>query len=249
MEIIDSHIHIGNLSDTDTITPEQVREQLTSWGVSGGLMIPIAKRGGNDNLKTHTTLYTNAIKAGFDVALYVNPQMLEISPDLYRFLCFRFKALKIHPDAVILSDQFIHQICEIDTSLKLPLMIHTGANDCCHAGRFETFIQQYPELKFVLCHARPSDEAFPLMMKYPNVWIDTAFLPFHDLSVNFTKDIEDRILFGTDYPANRWFPHLGDETEWYQQQITSIIKTFPSEVAEKILYKNYSNLFINNLNQ
>ena len=122
-------------------------------------------------------------------------------------------------------------------------MIHTGANDCCHAGRFETFIQQYPELKFVLCHARPSAEAFPLMMKYPNVWIDTAFLPFHDLSVNFTKDIEDRILFGTDYPANRWFPHLGDETEWYQQQITSIIKTFPSEVAGKMLCQNYNRLF------
>ena len=243
MEIIDSHIHIGNLSDTDTITPEQVREQLTSWGVSGGLMIPIAKRGGNDNLRIHTTLYANAIKAGFDVALYANPQMLDVSPDLSHFLDFQFKALKIHPDAVIFSDQLIYQVCEIATFLKLPLMIHTGANDCCHAGRFETFIQQYPELKFVLCHARPSDEAFPLMMKYPNVWIDTAFLPFHDLSVNFTKDIEDRILFGTDYPANRWFPHLGDETKWYQQQITSIIKTFPSEVAEKMLCKNYNRLF------
>ena len=243
MEITDSHIHIGNLSDEETITPEQVREQLTSWGVSGGLMMPIAKRGGNDNLKTHTTLYANAINAGFDVALYINPQMLDVSPDLSHFLSSQFKALKIHPDAVIFSDQLIYQVCEIATFLKLPLMIHTGANDCCHAGRFETFIQQYPELKFVLCHARPSDEAFPLMMKYPNVWIDTAFLPFHDLSVNFTKDIEDRILFGTDYPANRWFPHLGDETKWYQQQITSIIKTFPSEVAEKMLCKNYNRLF------
>lgn len=243
MELIDSHLHIGNLSDTETITPEQVREQLTSWGMSGGLMLPIAKRGGNDNLKTHTALYTNAIKAGFDVALYVNPQMLEISPDLSRFLCFRFKALKIHPDAVMISDQFVHQVCEIATSLKLPLMIHTGANDCCRSGRFEPFIQQHRDLTFVLCHARPSEEAFHLMMKYPNVGIDTAFLPSRDLETNLTADIEDRVLFGSDFPANRWFPHLGDETEWYQRQIASIIKSFPSDVAEKILYKNHNRLF------
>lgn len=243
MEIIDSHIHIGNLSDTEFVTPEQVREQLTAWGVTGGLVMPIAMRGGGDDWVKHKALYTSASNIGFDLALYVNTDMLRQSPNLSDYLLFSFKALKIHPDAVSFSTREIHQICDIATSLNLPLMIHTGANDCCHAGRFETFIQQYPELKFVLCHARPSAEAFPLMMKYPNVWIDIAFLPFHDLSVNFTKDIEDRILFGTDYPANRWFPHLGDETEWYQQQITSIIKTFPSEVAGKMLCQNYNRLF------
>lgn len=247
MKIIDSHLHFGNLSDTDFVTPEQVREHLTACGVSGGLVIPIAMRSGGDNWIKHKSLYSSASQFGFDLALYVNKEMMRQSPDLSDYLIFPFKALKIHPDAVRFSNQDINQICKIAVQIHLPLMIHTGADDCCRSGRFEPFIQKYGNLFFVLCHARPSEEAFPLLMKYPNVWIDTAFLPFHDLSVNFTKDIEDRILFGTDYPANRWFPHLGDEAKWYQRQITSIIETFPSKVAEKILYYNYNKLFINNL--
>lgn len=243
MKIIDSHLHIGKLSDTELVTPEQVRKQLSDWGVSGGLVLPFAMRGGGDDWESHCRLYHAAADIGFDLALYVNIEMLKESLDLSDYLLFPFKALKIHPDAIILSDQFIHHICEISIFLELPLMIHTGANDCCRSGRFEPFIRQYRNLTFVLCHARPSEDAFSLLMKYPNVWVDTAFLPSRDLETDLTADVDDRVLFGTDFPANRWFPHLGDETEWYQRQITSIIKSFPSDVAEKILYKNYNRLF------
>ncbi len=243
MTIIDSHLHIGNLSDTELVTPEQVKEDLARFGVTGGLVMPFAMRGGGDDWEVHEKLYRTALNAGFDIAFYVNSDMLKESDDLSYYLQFPFKALKIHPDAVSFSDCELHHICELALSLKLPLMIHTGADDCCRSGRFEPFVKQYPKLTFVLCHARPAEEAFQIMNRFENVWIDTAFLSFGDLKSNLTPEIEDRILFGTDFPANRWFPHLGDETEWYQRQITSIIKSFPSDVAEKILYKNYNRLF------
>lgn len=243
MRIIDSHLHIGNLSDTELVTPEQVKEDLARFGVTGGLVMPFAMRGGGDNWEVHEQLYRTALDAGFDIALYVNTDMLQLSDDLSLYHHFPFNALKIHPDAITFSYYDIHRICEIALTLKLPLMIHTGADDCCRSGRFEPFVKQYPKLTFVLCHARPAEEAFQMMKRFENVWIDTAFLSFGDLKSNLTPEIEDRILFGTDFPANRWFPHLGDEARWYKEQITNIKNTFPLQLASKILFDNYQKLY------
>lgn len=243
MKVIDSHLHIGNLSDTECVNPEQVKEDLAHFGTTGGLVMPFAMRGGGDDWETHKRLYRTALAAGFDIALYVNSDMLRESDDVSFYLQFPFKALKIHPAAITFSDYDIHRICEIALMLKLPLMIHTGADDCCRSGRFELFVKRYPRLTFVLCHARPTEEAFQIMKRFENVWIDTAFLSFGDLKSNLTPEIEDRILFGTDFPANRWFDHLGDEQEWYTQQIFNIIKSFPQITAEKVLVRNYDKLY------
>ncbi len=243
MKVIDSHLHIGNLSDTELVTPKQVKDDLARFGVTGGLVMPFAMRGGGDDWEMHEQLYRKALDTGFDIALYVNTDMLQLSEDLSLYLHLPFKALKIHPNVVSFSDCDLHHICELALSLKLPLMIHTGADDCCRSGRFEPFVKQYPKLTFVLCHARPAEEAFPIMKRFENVWIDTAFLSFEDLKSNLTPEIEDCILFGTDFPANRWFPHLGDEARWYKEQITNIKNTFPLQLASKILFDNYQKLY------
>ncbi len=245
MKIIDSHLHIGSLSDTELVTPGQVKSDLASYGVTGGLVMPFAKRGGGDDWEVHKQLYRTALDAGFDIALYVNPDMLKMYNDLSSYLNFPFKAIKIHPDAVCFSDCELHHICELALTLKLPLMIHTGADDCCRSGRFEPFVKQYPNLNYILCHARPAEEAFPIIKRFENVWIDTAFLSFEDLRSNLTQEIEYRILFGTDFPANRWFPHLGNENQWYKHQISNIENAFSENVSEKILSTNYCRLFGN----
>ncbi|MCQ2271514.1 MAG: amidohydrolase family protein [Bacteroidales bacterium] len=243
MEIIDSHLHIGNISDTGIVTANEVRSHLTAMGVANGLVMPIAMRGGNDDWETHKALYKEALALDFDVALYVNTNMLESSKDLSHYLTFPFKALKTHPDAVDFSDEQIERVCSVAETNGLPLMIHTGADDCCHCERFRPFIKNHPYLVFVLCHARPSNEAFPMMREFHNIWIDTAFLPFRELAANISEDIENRILFGTDFPANRWFPHLGKENEWYQRQIDGIQDKFPEKTAEKILSRNFKKLY------
>ena len=243
MKIIDSHLHIGNISDTEIVTPAHVKEFLTSMGVDNGLVMPVALRGGNDDWKKHRTLYKESIAVGFNVALYVNTQMLAQSEDLAKFLILPFKALKIHPDAVVFSSQQIEQVCSIAEKNRLPLMIHTGADESCHCERFRPFIKNHPKLIFVLCHARPSEEAFSMMREFSNLWIDTAFLPFNDWAANISKDIEDRIMFGTDFPVNRWFPHLGNEQQWYANQISDIRKILGKSISEKILHDNFCKLY------
>ena len=243
MKIFDAHTHIGNISDTEIVSPNEVKTFLATLGVSPGMAIPVALRGGGDNMELHQQLYHKAICQGFDVALYVNTQMIDDHSDLSPYLNYPFKALKIHPDAIRFTEKQLHTICRTAKNLHLPLMIHTGGNEWSRAGIYESYIQQYPLLTFVLCHARPAKEAFSLLNTYSNVWIDTAFLPFNDLAANISKDIEDRIMFGTDFPVNRWFPNLGNELQWYANQILDIRETLGKSISEKILHDNFCKLY------
>lgn len=236
MRIHDAHLHIGNISDTEVVSPREVREFLTRMGVEGGLAMPVALRGGGDNMELHQQLYKEAKEEGFEVALYVNKEMLATSPDLSAYWNFPFKAIKIHPDAVRFTDEELEKVRCAAIDKFVPLMIHTGADDWCRASRFESLIKSCCEMgeTVILCHARPAEEAFMLLNKYANVWIDTAHLSLEELRSRLSPKNERRILFGSDFPTNRWFPHLGGETDWYKRQVETI-----SQLSEKVIGRNY----------
>lgn len=239
MKIYDAHLHIGNISDTEVVSPREVREFLTRMGVEGGLAMPVALRGGGDNMELHQQLYKEAQDEGFEVALYVNKEMLATSPDLSAYWNFPFKAIKIHPDAVRFTEKELELVRLAAIDMFVPLMIHTGADECCNAGRFESLIESCYKVgeTVILCHARPADEAFDLLDKYANVWIDTAYLPLGELQSRLNPRNERKILFGSDFPTDRWFPHLGDESDWYRKQTETI-----SQFSEIIMGGNFERL-------
>jgi predicted TIM-barrel fold metal-dependent hydrolase len=124
-------------------------------------------------------------------------------------------------------------------------LIHTGGIECAHASRFENIIRKNKQQTFVLCHGRPSEEAFMMLNKYDNVWVDTAFLSIDKIKTYISEFNEDRILFGSDYPINRWFSEHTDDEKWYNKQIKDISESFPFRVSEKMLCKNFLKLFGN----
>lgn len=233
---------MGYLSETQMVCPSEVYDFIRNHNVDGGAIMPMAKCGGFDNLAFHQELYETAFSLGFDLLLYVNHQVLSMLIN-GTFPIERFCGMKIHPDAVPFTDEEIGRVAHIAMLNNMPLLIHTGSKDSCHSSRFECVIKKYPKLIFVLCHARPAVEAFYLMKKYMNVWIDTSFLPFDELNRHFSDDNVDRILFGSDFPANRWYKEIGDEDEWYEKEIRTIKDSFNDLNASKILYQNYIKLF------
>jgi len=243
MKIIDAHLHFGHLSDSEYVTPKEVKEFLTRMNVSHGFVMSTPAKGGNDNMEQNEQWYAEAQKEGLGLILYANATMVRTDPTLKSYLKFPFQAIKIHPWQDNYTDEDVEIACKAVENLGLPLMIHTGYDDVCHCERFRPFIKNHPNLIFVLCHARPSEEAFPMMREFPNLWVDTAFLPFRELAANISEDVEDRIMFGSDFPANRWFPFLGEETAWYMKQITDIQEKFSEKTAEKILYGNFERLY------
>lgn len=245
MIIYDSHIHMGVLTDGVIIHPNEIKMFISRYGVKGGLIMPTAHVGGDDNLALHEMLYCEAINCGFQIALYLNLDVLE---SLKRNNCdvkYPFSAFKIHPEAVNFSEKDLDSVCSVIGRANKPLLIHTGGIECAQASRFERIISKYKQQIFVLCHGRPLEEAFSLLNKYDNVWIDTSFLPMHKAQSYFTEDNVGRILFGSDYPINRWFSELPDEDSWYQKQIANVSNNYTTCVSEMVLRENYIKLFGN----
>ena len=241
--VYDSHLHVGVLSDGIVIHPNEIKSFVSQYGVKGGLIMPTARLSGDDNLELHDMLYGEALNCGFLVALYMTFDVLKKLKEGCCNAIYTFSAFKIHPEAVDFSDKDLDDICTAIGGMKKPLLIHTGGIECAHASRFENIIRKNKQQTFVLCHGRPSEEAFMMLNKYDNVWVDTAFLSIDKIKTYISEFNEDRILFGSDYPINRWFSEHTDDEKWYNKQIKDISESFPFRVSEKILCKNYLKLF------
>lgn len=243
--VYDSHLHMGVLSDGIIIHPNEIKMFVRQYGVKGGLIMPTARIGGNDNLELHDTLYNEALNCGFQIALYLNFNVIKRLKEGSYDAKYQFNAFKIHPDAVDYSDEDLDDVCNVISLLKKPLLIHTGGTACAHASRFESIIRKYKQQVFILCHGRPSEDAFSLLNKYDNVWIDTAFISIDKIRAYVSEYNEERILFGSDYPINRWFSELTNDDKWYYTQLKDLLEYSP-RISEKLLYKNYLKLFGNN---
>jgi len=241
--LFDSHLHVGVLSDDIVIHPNEIKSFVRQYGVKGGLIMPTAHVGGDDNTELHEILYSEALNSGFQIALYLNFDVLKRLKESSCDNKFPFSAFKIHPEAVDYSDKDLDDICSVISGMRKPLLIHTGGIECAHASRFESIIRKNKQQTFILCHGRPIEEAFLLLNKYDNVWIDTAFLSIEKIKAYVSEYNEDRIIFGSDYPINRWFSELADDEEWYQKQIKDISDNLSFHVSEKVLCKNYLKLF------
>ena len=242
MIVYDSHLHVGMLADNCLVHPKEVLSFVSKHQVVGGIIMPTARIDGGDELELNSLLYKEAKEIGFNTALYVNKSVMQLYEKGKLDASHSHCVLKLHPEAVNYTDEEIEYVCLMAKEMGKPLFIHTGGNPSCHSLRFEAVIREYPSLIFILCHARPSEEALYLLEKYFNVWIDTAFLSIEKLKKFVLKGYADRILFGSDYPTNRWFYDIEDST-WYQEQINEILSSLPNRVAIQILCKNFQKLF------
>ena len=129
-------------------------------------------------------------------------------------------------------------------------------------------LDKHPRLRVILAHffflSNDLAEAERVMKKYPNVSFDLT--PGWEMFVGFSKDIpewrkfflkySDRILFGTDSDNEKKFNaeiHLlvrqaltHDESEFmmscYREELIRGLH-LPSDVTDKICYKNYERFF------
>lgn len=120
------------------------------------------------------------------------------------------------------NKKLVKQALEVARQLQVPVLLHTGNFETCHAGLFEEFIARYPDLTFVLAHGRPIDEAIDLLDRFSNVYIDTAFMPEQDLKLIAESGYDIRILFGTDAPINEVFYSGLDTTAFIRRSIESV---------------------------
>ena len=164
------------------------------------------------------------------------------------------RGLKLHPSAQGFrpDDRAVYPVYETAAALGIPVTVHTGTTGL-GAGmpggggiklepsrpiHLDAVAADFPRLQIVMAHpAWPwQDEQLAVALHKPNTWIDLSgwsprrFAP--DLVRNIRGALQDRVLFGTDYP---FLTH----DQWFRAWETLDV---PDDVTEKVLLRNAQRL-------
>ena len=164
------------------------------------------------------------------------------------------RGLKLHPTAQGFrpDDRAVYPLYETATALGIPMTVHTGTTGL-GAGmpgggslklglsrpiHLDAVAADFPNLQIVMAHpAWPwQDEQIAVALHKPNTWIDLSgwsprrFAP--DLVRNIQGALQDRVLFGTDYP---FLTH----EQWFGGWATLGV---PEAITEKVMLNNAQRL-------
>jgi uncharacterized protein len=161
------------------------------------------------------------------------------------------RGLKIHSSAnsVYPNDpKKMYPLYEVCEENRLPILFHTettGLGDCeikySKPEYLDEVCERFPDLKVVMAHfGWPwSDVAVALALRHPNVYLDVSgwrprYLPANVLSY-LNGPLQDRFLFGTDYPMMR-------QKEWTVDFEANLKPKLKPGVAAKLLKGNAERL-------
>lgn len=243
MQVIDNHVHVGWFTD-GYHTPREVWDSEMAAGIDG---MAVA------STSTCAELYKDVCRelrelirlGGTRVRpiLWLTPKMLKRRYALPYMLNskIRWAGVKIHSGA---HPEWVHNeplLCKalsVTRHLGVPMMIHTGNFDCCHAGLFKHTIEQNADLAFVLAHGRPVDETIDVLKGCVNAYVDTAFMSREDVEQLISSNLQERILFGTDAPINKVFYSEVSTEDYIKQRICEMISVVNAEILSKSIYGN-----------
>jgi len=130
---------------------------------------------------------------------------------------FGFKGIKFHPPLQNFYPndfELMAPIYKMAQKKGLPIVFHTGSTpfgkfcrlDQANPMLLDEVAVKYPDLKIIITHLGTmwNNEAFMVVEKNPNVYIDTAAY-IYEIDELLTPNLIDRIgadkiIFGTDYP-------------------------------------------------
>ena len=247
-KIFDTHIHIGQYHSIYT-SPEDILSFLDSVGVWKFAVSSTTTCEENyQKVIYEFKKFTSKAEGRAIPVLWVTPQMIN-SWNLFSLFDqgIEWKCLKIHPQLApeewIDCSANLMLIASVASLKHLPLLIHTGEMYGCFPKDYGDIISQREDVTFILAHGRPINETIDMMKKYPNVWVDTAFMPTDNIKKLCDENLSDRVLWGTDYPIPKHYYPDKDMKDYYLTLIQQLKETIKSEDFEKITCKNFKNLF------
>lgn len=248
MLLFDAHIHVGQFRELYE-SPKELVEYLSAVGVSryAASSTTTCEENYAKVIKEHQELKALAGDSVIPVLWLTIDSLHNGGVDKLLKSGIDWKCVKIHP---ALSPkgwgnetENMDMAIAIAKELQVPLLIHTGETLDCHPFCFESSIKRHPDITFILAHGRPIDEALELMEKYPNVWVDTAFMPIEHIRKLCDHIFSERILWGSDYPIPKYYYPQEYMRAYYLGLVQQLRNTVDKEDFERITHKNFERLF------
>jgi predicted TIM-barrel fold metal-dependent hydrolase len=147
--------------------------------------------------------------------------------------------------------QEARDVYEVAETYNVPIMYHQGAAFAAESlledarpALLDKVARDHPRLKLIVAHlGQPwCEEVIQLMRKHPNVWTDAsarytrAWQMFNALTVAVEYRVQDRILFGSDFPTQT--PREA-EASFLKSRDEYVPRYFPQrvgDIVEDVLY-------------
>ena len=242
-KLSDAHIHVGQFNDIYT-SPQELVTFMQQAGVEkyAVMSTTIWEEDYKKVLHEMRELVTLAPHSALPV-LWLTPHMLldgKLDSMLQSGITWR--TLKVHGNHPW-SLNGVNECALIAEELSLPLIIHTGDFPHCEAGVYKEIVKSHPSVSFVLAHCRPVEQAIEVMKECPNCYGDTAYTPFPEVEKLIEAGLEDRILFGTDYPMQKIHAPEKDLLADYKETTCHVREVMSDAQWEKVSHINFEKLY------
>ncbi len=243
MNLNDAHIHVGQFNDIYT-SPQEVVDFMQQAEVEKYAVMSTTIWTENYEKVLHEMREITELAPGNAMpVLWLSPKMLlKGKLDMMLHSGIKWYALKVHGNHPW-SINGVNECAIIAEELQLPLILHTGEFPHCEPNVYRVIIQSHPQEAFVLAHCRPVDQAIAIMQECPNCYGDTAYTPFPDVREIIEAGLEDRILFGTDYPMQKIHSPQGNSLADYKAKVHDDWKVMSDEQWEKVSHLNFNRLY------
>ncbi len=243
VNLCDAHIHVGQFEDIYT-SPQEVVAFMQQAGVEKyAVMSTTIWTENYDKVLHEMCELTDLAPNSALPILWLSPQMLlEGKFDMMLDSGIHWRALKVHGNHPW-SLNGVNECANIAEELHLPLILHTGDFPHCEPNVYKEIIKSHPQVTFILAHCRPVAQAIKVMHECSNCYGDTAYTPFPDVQKLIEAGLDDRILFGTDYPLQKVHNPNGNLQEDYMQKIHDDWKVMSEEQWAKVAHLNFKRLY------
>lgn len=245
--LIDAHIHVGQFNDLyfapSTIHKLMEQLEVDCYAVSSTTQC-------EENYPKVLSEINELIR--FDgkkvlPIMWITPESLKGNIAWYLESNIKWRMLKIHPflnqaewnpEGDLFAD-----VLDISKELCLPLLIHTGNEECCKASLYEQTIKDNPDSTFVLAHGRPIESAIRIATIYDNAYVDSAFMPIEHMKMFVDSGISHKLLWGTDMCIPKQFYPNEDMKDYYLRKLNSFRNVCEKEDFDNVTYRNAIKLF------
>lgn len=245
--LIDTHIHVGQFYKhyfaPSTVHGLVEQIHLNYYAVSSTSMCE------ENYLKVIEEIHALITLDGDKVVpvMWITPEGLKGNIAWFLESDIHWQCLKIHPflhqnDWTPDGEQFA-EVIDIARELRVPLLIHTGNENCCRCGKYESPIANNPDIDFILAHGRPLLQAISLLKKYPNAYADSAFMPIDDMKQLVKQGLSHKLLWGTDMCIPKHFYPQEDMATYYQHKLDAFRRVCSYNQYEQVTFKNAARLF------
>jgi uncharacterized protein len=244
----DSHVHIGQYEDL-YYDPLEIMDIVMSAGMEAMSFSTTSSCKGNvlyseiekeiTGFLFHISYSAETIRPFFwFIPDYIN-QNIKIENAIN---VVPYKGIKIHPFAHNWNfDDYwhietLHNLFDYADRHCLPVLIHTGNSEVDRADRFERFIREYHNTKFILAHCRPLKTTIEMLKKYYNTYCDTAFTTETELQKIVFAGFQEKIILGSDFPITHFFRMRYPPTD--KNQVISLREKYTEDIASWEIYSN-----------